>query len=110
MSEAKEEALTEVVGALEIAAATGPIDATIRLPGSKSYTNRAMVVAALAQGETRIEHGLDSDDTRYMAQCLRALGIDVHRDAQSDAYVVLGRAGRIPVDRADLYVGNGGTV
>lgn len=102
--------MTEVVDALEIAAATGPIDATIRLPGSKSYTNRAMVVAALAQGETWIEHGLDSDDTRYMAECLRALGIYVHRDAQSAAYIVIGEAGRIPVDHADLYVGNGGTV
>ena len=57
--------------------ATGLIDATVSLPGSKSYTNRALLVAALAHGTSNLRDALFSDDTEVMAGALRALGIAV---------------------------------
>jgi 3-phosphoshikimate 1-carboxyvinyltransferase len=58
-------------------AAPGPVDATVALPGSKSMTNRAMILAALAEGPTRVVRPLRSRDTLLMAQALRALGTGV---------------------------------
>jgi 3-phosphoshikimate 1-carboxyvinyltransferase len=101
--------VSQVLESLEIIAASGPIDATVRLPGSKSYTNRALVVAALAIGESRIERALFSDDTRYMAKALRALGIPVEATEDEDALLVRGAASQIPATSAELFVGNAGT-
>ncbi|HET8614595.1 MAG TPA: 3-phosphoshikimate 1-carboxyvinyltransferase [Actinomycetales bacterium] len=64
--------------------ARGPVDATVRVPGSKSLTNRLLVLAALADGPSRLSGPLRSRDTLLMADCLRALGADV-RDADGDA-------------------------
>lgn len=58
-------------------APSGPIDATVELPGSKSITNRAMICAALALGPSVLHGALDADDTRAMAGALRACGVDV---------------------------------
>lgn len=95
--------------ALEIRPVSRPVDADVVLPGSKSYTNRALPLAAMAEGTSVIREALFSDDTRYMAAALEALGIRVESDPASRAFRVTGAAGRIPVERATLFVGNSGT-
>ena len=81
---------------------------TIRLPGSKSISNRVLLLAALAQGETIVADLLDSDDTRVMLAALRQLGIAIEF-AGSDSYRVSGAAGAFPVKQAELFLGNAGT-
>lgn len=88
---------------------SGPIRASVRPPGSKSITNRALVCAALARGESLLSGALDSEDTRVMVEALRALGIDVQPDWPKAAIRVRGCDGRIPAGKADLYVANSGT-
>jgi 3-phosphoshikimate 1-carboxyvinyltransferase len=80
---------------------------TVKLPGSKSISNRALLLAALASGETRLHDLLDSDDTRVMLGALRTLGIGVKQDA--GAIVVTGAGGAFPVKAAELFLGNAGT-
>jgi 3-phosphoshikimate 1-carboxyvinyltransferase len=80
----------------------------VRLPGSKSISNRLLLLAALAEGSTRIDGLLDSDDTRVMLDALRSLGIGVERGDDGHC-VVHGCDGRPPVERADLFLGNAGT-
>jgi len=87
----------------------GPIDAVVRLPGSKSITNRAFVMAALADGESTITGALFSDDTRYMAAALERLGIGVQADESAERVRVFGLGGSFPARTADLFVGNAGT-
>ncbi len=82
---------------------------TPTLPGSKSITNRALLLAALAEGVTTLEGALFSDDTRYMAEALRALGFRVETDPQAKRFTVHGQSGRIPAREADLFIGNAGT-
>ena len=81
---------------------------TVRLPGSKSISNRILLLAALAAGETRIHDVLDSDDTRYMLNALRKLGIEW---AQDDGNVlrVQGANGAFAQKHAELFLGNAGT-
>ncbi len=88
---------------------TGPLHGTIRPPGSKSITNRALVCAALAEGESLLAGALDSEDTRVMIESLGRLGIAVEHDPAAAAVRVLGCGGRVPANRADLYVANSGT-
>jgi 3-phosphoshikimate 1-carboxyvinyltransferase len=76
---------------------------TVRLPGSKSISNRVLLLSALAQGETQIGGLLDADDTRVMREALSALGV---RFASN---VVAGVGGVFPVKRAELFLGNAGT-
>ena len=95
--------------ALEIQPLPKPLDASVQVPGSKSYTNRALLVAALAQGESVLSGALFSDDTDYMAQSLRKLGIDVGEDRAAARFAVEGHGGQIPVEKAELYIGNSGT-
>ena len=86
-----------------------PVNATVTLPGSKSYTNRALIIAALADGTSTLRQALFSDDTVYMAQALRALGIPVTADEATNTFTVEGKGGSIPAGRADLFVGLSGT-
>ena len=88
---------------------SGPIDAQVRPPGSKSITNRALVCAALAAGTSTLQGALDSDDTRVMFDALGQLGIAAQFDSERATLSVAGCAGRIPAERADLFVGNSGT-
>jgi 3-phosphoshikimate 1-carboxyvinyltransferase len=88
---------------------TGPLRATIRPPGSKSITNRALVCAALADGASTLTGALDSDDTRVMIEALQGLGIAVAHDRPSATISVAGCGGRLPAAKADLYVANSGT-
>jgi 3-phosphoshikimate 1-carboxyvinyltransferase len=84
------------------------IGGTVRLPGSKSISNRTLLLAALAAGETRIHDVLDSDDTRYMLDALRTLGIDCAGEGAHEVRV-RGAAGVFPHKRAELFLGNAGT-
>lgn len=87
----------------------GPLRGTIRPPGSKSITNRALVCAALAEGQSLLSGALDSDDTRVMIEALGRLGIGLQHDVAAASVSITGCGGRWPVQEADLYVGNSGT-
>ncbi len=80
---------------------------SVRLPGSKSISNRVLLLAALAEGHTEVTGLLDSDDTRVMLQALDALGIAVEREGTRAR--VQGGSGRFPSASADLFLGNAGT-
>jgi len=84
------------------------VGGAVRLPGSKSISNRMLLLAALAKGETVLRDVLDSDDTRYMLDALRTLGVQC-RVESADCVRITGVAGRLPVRRADLFLGNAGT-
>ena len=81
---------------------------TVRLPGSKSISNRILLLAALARGETLIRDVLDAEDTRHMITALRALGVTCEF-AGAQALRVAGTAGGFPVKQAELFLGNAGT-
>ena len=88
------------------------IHATIRVPGSKSVTNRALLIAALAEGDSTLENALVSDDSIHMVNSLRRLGFAIEQtnhDPATATFVVLGESGRIPSNKANLFVGNSGT-
>lgn len=86
------------------------IQGDVTLPGSKSLSNRILLLAALANGETRISNLLDSDDVRYMLQALRALGISYQLSADKTECVVQGNAGPLRSDiPLTLFLGNAGT-
>ncbi|HYL57267.1 MAG TPA: hypothetical protein VEU51_00250, partial [Candidatus Acidoferrales bacterium] len=95
---------------IEITPLTRSLDARVAVPGSKSITNRAMVLAALAQGRSVLDAVLLSDDTRYMTDGLRALGFVVEVDEAQRRITVGGRGGIIPARGAELFVGGAGTV
>jgi len=86
-----------------------PIAASIRVPGSKSITNRALLMAAMAPGQSTLEGIGVNDDTRRMAAALGALGFDIALDEVSMRAVVEGKGGAIPVPGAELDTGGAGT-
>ncbi len=89
--------------------AVAPLQAAVRVPGSKSLTNRALLAAALADGPTRLTHALFSDDSRHFVNALLALGFSVEVDAEALTITVNGLGGRIPARAAELFIGNAGT-
>jgi 3-phosphoshikimate 1-carboxyvinyltransferase len=78
---------------------------TVKMPGSKSISNRVLLLAALADGETRIRDLLEADDTRVMLDALERLGVRIDRDTST----VHGVSGVFPVKSVDLDLGNAGT-
>jgi 3-phosphoshikimate 1-carboxyvinyltransferase len=86
-----------------------PPQLRIRVPGSKSLTNRALIVAALAEGDSQLIGALDSDDTRVMVDGLRQLGLTVECDWSVGAIRIQGCGGAIPSRTADLFLANSGT-
>lgn len=88
---------------------TKPASATVRLPGSKSITNRALLLAALADGETLLTGALFSEDTEIMIESLHRLGFDVEGDEKAETIRIRGEGGRIPNKKASLSIGNAGT-
>ncbi|MBX7167055.1 MAG: 3-phosphoshikimate 1-carboxyvinyltransferase [Pirellulales bacterium] len=88
---------------------SGPIDARIRPPGSKSITNRALVCAALADGSSTLRGALDSEDTQVMIAALGQLGIKITPGPLPRSFSVEGAGGQIPATEAHLHVGNSGT-
>lgn len=94
---------------LEIQPLNAPVNANVTIPGSKSITNRALLIAALAKGESHLTHALYSDDTRYMAAALRALDISVVENEEAQTFTIRGTDGHITSSNADLHIGNSGT-
>ena len=84
-------------------------EGTVRLPGSKSISNRMLLLAALAQGTTHIHDLLSSDDTHVMLMALHKLGVVWKQHGQSQDYTVHGAGCHLPVHHADLFMGNAGT-
>jgi 3-phosphoshikimate 1-carboxyvinyltransferase len=95
---------------LEVTPLERPPDAKIRVPGSKSLTNRALIIAALAEGHSRILNPLFSDDSYWLMNALVRLGIDVSADGERGEVCVSGQSGGIDASGVDLFVGNAGTV
>jgi 3-phosphoshikimate 1-carboxyvinyltransferase len=81
---------------------------TVRLPGSKSISNRVLLLSALADGVTEVRDLLASDDTERMLEALRALGVTVE-SLGNNAWCIHGVGGRVPNKRAELFLGNAGT-
>ncbi|GDY19893.1 3-phosphoshikimate 1-carboxyvinyltransferase [Verrucomicrobiota bacterium] len=104
---------------IEIVPLAGPVRAEITVPGSKSITNRALILAALAGGETTLRGALWSEDTQVMVECLQELGFMVNVAADPDetcnrTITVYGLGGRVPrggteTQPLELFVGNAGT-
>jgi 3-phosphoshikimate 1-carboxyvinyltransferase len=86
-----------------------PIQAVVSVPGSKSLTNRALLLAALANGKTALKNALFSDDPIFFAQSLQMLGFDIFLDAENANMEIAGLSGSIPLQKAKLYIGNAGT-
>ncbi len=86
-----------------------PLATRLNVPGSKSHTNRALLLAALAEGVTTLQGALFSDDTLYFAQALGQLGFVVELEPRAQTITVHGLGGRIPASRARLLIGNAGT-
>ena len=82
--------------------------AAITLPGSKSISNRTLLLAALSDNACRIENLLDADDTRHMLAALQSLGVRIEHHG-GGSYTVHGCGGRFPQRQADLFLGNAGT-
>jgi 3-phosphoshikimate 1-carboxyvinyltransferase len=85
------------------------LNAVVRIPGSKSLTNRALLVAALSEGTTTLTNALFSDDSRYFAESLDRLGFEIRSDPEAFTLTVTGQGGHIPTRSASLFVGNAGT-
>ena len=88
---------------------TDPVRGSIRPPGSKSLTNRALITAALASGTTKLTGVLASDDTRVMVESLNRLGVPVTHDVENCTMEVTGCGGQPPAEKADLWLENSGT-
>lgn len=95
-------------GPLRIPRLAGRVTRSWRVPGSKSITNRALVLAALAEGTSVLENVLASDDTRHMRDCLAAMGIAI-RDGAPAQLIVEGGRSRLRAPGRELFVGNSGT-
>jgi 3-phosphoshikimate 1-carboxyvinyltransferase len=104
---------------IEIVPLTAPVHAEITVPGSKSITNRALILAALADGETVLKGALWSEDTQIMVECLQELGFMVNvepdpNESCNRTITVYGNGGAVPrggteAQPLDLFVGNAGT-
>src|SRR5512140_559665 len=94
---------------MQITPINHPLHATVRVPGSKSLTNRALLIASLAEGTTRLTNALFSDDSCYFAGALQTLGFDLSLDETLHEMTVTGLGGKIPARQAELFIGNAGT-
>ena len=101
--------MTPLPDTLAIQPFTRPVRGAVTLPGSKSITNRALILASLAPHAVTLHGALFSRDTHLMIAALRALGFEVQSDAAALTITVDGRGGEIPVREATLEVGNAGT-
>ncbi|MBB1527940.1 3-phosphoshikimate 1-carboxyvinyltransferase [Pectobacterium carotovorum subsp. carotovorum] len=86
------------------------INGTLNLPGSKSVSNRALLLAALAEGKTRLTNLLDSDDVRHMLTALTALGVEYHLSSDRTVCEITGLGGAFTASQPlELFLGNAGT-
>ncbi len=86
-----------------------PLDATVRLPGSKSMTNRALILAALARGKSRLTGALFSEDTERMLDALSTLGFTIETDSSRAIISITGHGGHVPKPEGNIHCGNSGT-
>ena len=86
-----------------------PPRAVVSVPGSKSQTNRALLLAVLADGRSTIRGAVFSDDSSVFVDSLRRLGFTVRTDEEATTIEVAGLGGRIPAHDAELFIGNSGT-
>ncbi|MFP4224907.1 MAG: 3-phosphoshikimate 1-carboxyvinyltransferase [Phycisphaeraceae bacterium] len=86
-----------------------PFDVALRVPGSKSLTNRALLLAALAEGESRLTGVLFADDSRRMIEALQQLEVPVETDRDAATATLTGCGGSLPAGDAELFLGNAGT-
>ena len=86
-----------------------PLHAVVRVPGSKSLTNRLLLITALADGSTTLRNALFSDDSRYFAESLKLLNFTVESHPAESTYRISGLGGDILARAASLFVGNAGT-
>lgn len=96
-----------VVSAVRIVPPQQPLHGEVELPGSKSITNRALLLAALSRGVSHLTGALKSDDTRYMATALRQMGVGIE-EPTATSFVVTG-TGTLTAPDAPLFLGNAGT-
>lgn len=85
------------------------VNGTVVLPGSKSISNRILLLATLAQGTTEVKGLLASDDTQRMLEALQQLGVDWQQHGETRDFTIPGCGGVLPVKEADLFLGNAGT-
>ena len=88
---------------------TRPAAGSVTLPGSKSITNRALILAALSDGAVTLRNALFSDDTLIMLTALRKLGFNITADENANEINIVGLNGDIPCGETRLHVGNAGT-
>lgn len=82
---------------------------TVTVPGSKSITNRALLLATLATGPSLLKGVLFSEDSRHFLECIRTLGFETQADEKQREIEVVGRGGTVPKREASIYVGSAGT-
>jgi len=96
---------------VEVYPLKGPFDAMLALPGSKSFTNRALVMAAVAKGTSRLRSPLFSDDSYWCADAISKLGVNVQSDRENDLITIKGTGKLKLQDEAGLpYIGSAGTI
>lgn len=98
-----------MLNAITLTPISHPVHGTIRPPGSKSLTNRALLVAALAEGTSQLTGVLDSDDTHVMIESLKRLGLRIEHNTAAHTLTIEGCAGQPPVGKFELYLENSGT-
>lgn len=93
----------------EVRPVNGPVDCVVEVPGSKSITNRALLMAALSSGECRLDGVLFSDDSRHFLECLKSLGFRVDINEDEKCVILTGTSGNIPLKTGEINVGSAGT-
>jgi len=86
-----------------------PLKSCVSVPGSKSLTNRSLLIGALADGITTINNALFSDDSLYFANMLQTLGFNITLSPENTYMTIAGLGGSIPAQQANLFIGNAGT-
>lgn len=86
-----------------------PVTGSIRPPGSKSLTNRALIIASLAEGQSTLTGALESEDTEVMIDSLRRIGVGIEHDASTHTLVVRGNGGRFTGQQTEMFIANSGT-
>lgn len=109
MSEKKQFAVPDINESIRREAFSASAPLTVSVPGSKSITNRALLLATLAEGRSVLRGVLFSDDSRHFLKCIQDLGFETAVDEQKKEIAVKGIDGRIPLAEASLYVGSAGT-
>ncbi|MFR7915077.1 hypothetical protein [Eubacterium ramulus] len=93
----------------EVKKVTAPVNWETDVPGSKSITNRALLLAALCREQVRLQGVLFSDDSRHFLSSLQSLGYEVQIDEAACAVEVHGHGGSLPVTSGEIHVGSAGT-